>query len=130
MRQPQFLQAHYSGNNELKVVMMVRWMSVLGVCAVLASVPAYGAEPVNVIGGSETSCGKWLVNRERHVFYLDGMWVLGYASGIAVANKRNLLQGTDGEGVWAWMDNYCRTHPLENMLAVADALVWELSAKH
>ncbi len=23
------------------------------------------------------------------------------------------LRGVDAEGVWAWIDNYCHTHPLE-----------------
>ena len=39
-------------------------------------------------------------------------------SGVAGALNDNLFDGKDAQGVWGWVDDYCKAHPLE-MLAVA-----------
>jgi len=38
-----------------------------------------------------------------------------------------LEQKPDAEGLWAWVDNYCGTHPLNSIGQAADALLGELS---
>jgi hypothetical protein len=38
-------------------------------------------------------------------------WVLWFLSGIGFAGIGNPLNGTDTDGIWAWVDNYCRDHP-------------------
>jgi hypothetical protein len=53
-------------------------------------------------------------------------WVLGFASGVAEGyhlgtNRKGFdpLTGIDAQGVWAWIDNYCRTHPLDSVQTAA-----------
>jgi hypothetical protein len=31
------------------------------------------------------------------------------------------LQGTDSDGVWAWMDNYCQANPLAKIVDAGKA---------
>ena len=42
---------------------------------------------------------------------------------------RNLAEGTDADGVFAWIDNYCSAHPLETIYSAAEALVVTLGVK-
>jgi hypothetical protein len=51
---------------------------------------------------------------------------LGFLSGIdATINVTKLspLNGTDAQGVWAWIDNYCQAHPLDKLGDAALAFV-------
>jgi len=31
------------------------------------------------------------------------------------------LNGTDADGVWAWIDNYCQEHPIDRLFIAAEA---------
>lgn len=51
-------------------------------------------------------------------------WVLGFLSGVGyAANQDGIdpLNGVDDQGVWAWVDNYCRNHPLNLVVTAAAA---------
>lgn len=110
-------------------------LTVLAV-VLIALVPTVAAaqvpgEPPNdvIIGGmGSSSCGRWTtVRRERSEGHAWGyeQWLLGYISGVAVGNGHpdvfNPLSGTDLDGVWAWVDNYCRTNPLRLLVEAAGA---------
>jgi hypothetical protein len=58
--------------------------------------------------------------------YLYQQWIVGYLSGVASATSQagmDPLHGTDAEGVWAWIDNYCQAHPLDLMIDAGTAFV-------
>jgi hypothetical protein len=85
------------------------------------------ADTVDVMGAGRSSCGTWMADRAaRGIGAMnDESWVAGYLSGAAVYNASNLLNGVDGNAVWAWMDNYCRAHPLVSINGTVDAFIKE-----
>jgi hypothetical protein len=56
---------------------------------------------------------------------LDLAWVLGFLSGIGSTGIGDPLRQMDADGVAAWIDNYCRAHPIK---AIADAVAEFLGA--
>ncbi len=54
---------------------------------------------------------------------MDGQWVVGFLSGYGLRESSvggfDPLKGMDAEGVWGWIDNYCRERPT--------AKIWEAS---
>jgi hypothetical protein len=44
---------------------------------------------------------------------------LGFLSGIGFTADGDPLAGMDAEGVWSWVDNYCRAHPIEKIAKAA-----------
>jgi hydrogenase/urease accessory protein HupE len=53
-------------------------------------------------------------------------WVLGFLSGVGfAASGLDPLNNMDGEGIWAWIDNYCRAHPIEQLSEATAAFVME-----
>jgi hypothetical protein len=42
-------------------------------------------------------------------------WVVGFLSGVGFVgqNGDDPSDGVDADGIWAWIDNYCRAHPIE-----------------
>jgi hypothetical protein len=48
-------------------------------------------------------------------------WVLGFLSGLGVAGVGDPLNGVDNEGVMAWIDNYCQSHPINRLVDAAKA---------
>ena len=80
-------------------------------------------------GSGLQSCGSWTASRRAYVpggpathaaqTALQEMeWITGFLSGIASQGSLDPLNNVDVQGVWAWIDNYCRAHPLE---AIGDA---------
>ena len=73
---------------------------------------------------SPTSCGGWTAHRRDNTADVPEFWVLGFLSGAAAGSwaspaRLDPLNGVDAEGVWAWIDNYCRTHPLDSLVNAA-----------
>ena len=55
------------------------------------------------------------------------VWTLGFLTGLNFSSlDRDLLGGVDIDAVVAWMDNYCREHPLKNLTQAAFDLLDEL----
>ena len=78
-------------------------------------------------------CGTWTNtpkdSPQREVFR---KWVFGFLSGANWANensKADFLQGTDPEGLIAWVDNYCRSNPLNGLARATQELVYELERR-
>jgi len=97
----------------------------LGLMVAIAAPPA---DAVQVIGVGLGSCGTWTADRAaRDVDEVaDRAWVVGYLSGAAVwGPDLNPLQGVDAQAVWAWLDNYCRAHPLVKIQEAANAFIDE-----
>ena len=45
---------------------------------------------------------------------------------VYVDGETDFLKGNDADGVYAWMDNYCRAHPLDSLPVAAAPLIREL----
>ena len=50
-------------------------------------------------------------------------WVLGFLSGIGFSGKDydNPLRAMDDDGVWGWIDIFCKARPLTNISQAAEA---------
>jgi hypothetical protein len=85
---------------------------------------AGAAEQVDIIGAGNASCGlRTAARRDRHAGYAEA-WVLGFLSAVGVTSSdKNPLRGVDAEAVWAWIDNYCRAHPLERLVESTEAFI-------
>jgi hypothetical protein len=86
-----------------------------------------------VFGQGMNSCGGWTQARQSRSASagLSAQWVAGYLSGLNVEStsldpRDDPLLGTDFDGLMAWIDNYCRSHPLESIAIAADKLMDEL----
>jgi hypothetical protein len=74
--------------------------------------------------GSTKSCYRWLVNRASHDDSDMGSWALGFISGVAVYSEDlNPLNGIDGDGVFFWLDNYCRPRPRATFIEAIRAFI-------
>jgi hypothetical protein len=95
------------------------------------------AQQYMVLGeGRATSCGTWQQERRTRSIALLGSqaWVLGYVTranydGASTGANANLTAGTDYEGLYAWIDNYCRANPLKNIANAAENLVATLQKR-
>jgi hypothetical protein len=87
------------------------------------------------MGMGTGSCGGWTAHRAD---YGDGrpitqnsaaalaemQWVVGFLSGVGYvgSDDDDPLDGMDDpEGVWAWVDNYCRANPINPIERAATA---------
>src|SRR5262245_16180541 len=101
-----------------------------GLLALLALVLCAGnvqaGETWMVTGVGQFSCGHWLQNKPTRSIgpyassynlpaALDEQWVLGFLSAFNYYGNGSgdVHHGTDNEGVYAWIDNYCATHPMD-----------------
>jgi hypothetical protein len=82
-----------------------------------------------VVGVGLDSCDSWtearLTSQGTQAFG-DGQWVLAFLSGVGFMGGdtgNNPLNGVDADGVWAWIDNYCRDHPRVKIGDAAGAFV-------
>jgi hypothetical protein len=82
----------------------------------------------DAIGLGTLSCGRWTTERQdRKAFALE-QWIFGFLSGVGFVgapSETNPLNGTDAYAVLAWMDNYCRAHPLDRIMAAGGKFVLE-----
>jgi len=78
-------------------------------------------------GAGGPSCGKWLAERKGTNWYTMGQWLLGWLTAAGYYNVRGGLRETDSDAATAWVDNYCREHPLDNLVVAPGHLVDELS---
>ncbi len=75
----------------------------------------------------EPDCGQWLAEKTP----TRRAWVLGYVSGLNLSGieKMNVLGATSAEQIYAWMDNYCRQNPLDDVTHGGNKLFFELLAR-
>jgi len=81
-----------------------------------------------VYGVGNHSCGKWLATAHDTDEWFDQLnWVLGWLSAAGYYDVHGSLRKTDSDAIAAWMDNYCRQHPLKTIEDGAADLVRELA---
>jgi hypothetical protein len=83
-------------------------------------------------GAGGVSCGRWLELRpEKNAETVQlRSWVQGYVSGAnGYLQSTDFLADLDAPAIFAWLDNYCRQHPLEKLIEASDALIYELTMR-
>jgi len=85
------------------------------------------ADEVKTLGaGANATCGKWLADRQSGNEFSVSNWALGYLSGAATFSRTlNPLEGLDSDAVLYWIDNYCRSRPLDKFTLALKAFVDE-----
>src|SRR3954468_437721 len=85
------------------------------------------AEQRTVMGSGNLSCGAWTQERRARSPRSQGMeaWVTGYATGQnwATTSQSDFLIKPDAAGMFGWIDNYCRSNPLQTIRAASEALI-------
>ena len=104
---------------------MSRVLLLATILGLSSATPVAAADTVRIIGAGTASCGDWMAKRTASS--VDALqhqqWVLGYLSSVANWTDPDPMKGLDAEAVWAWMDSYCRAHPLATVSKAARAFV-------
>jgi hypothetical protein len=94
------------------------------------------AEDVSIRGPGAASCGAWVQGRSGQDSesisrrFDRESWIMGYITAFNVFVERgDIVQSTDPPGIFAWIDSYCSTHPLQSVADAAFALVAELRSR-
>lgn len=101
---------------------MFRSLTVVFALAMLA--PPARTQGITFFTTGDGSCGEWVEARtESHIH-----WLNGYLSGInsGKGGRTDMLKGVTPSSVSVWMDNYCRSNPLERVSQAANLLASEL----
>ena len=74
------------------------------------------------------SCEAWTSDRNARQSQARELWVIGYLGGTKAsdADNPNFLNGMDGNAIFAWIDNYCKAKPPDNLVTALLALAREL----
>lgn len=82
-----------------------------------------------IFGQGIVSCGAWTQARQSNPQRagLSAQWIAGFLSGInKESDAVDFLEGSDFDGITAWIDNYCKSKPLETIGTAAGQLMLEL----
>ena len=80
----------------------------------------------HIYGAGADSCEKWISTGKRdELFFARANWVLGYLTAVN-RYARTPPKPTGADAVEIWLDNYCESHPLEDLDKAAAILVAEL----
>lgn len=84
-----------------------------------------------IIGAADTSCGKWTEVRANGQSIPMEFWALGYVSGANAftAEGGDFAKGMDAAAIFGWLDNRCRSQPLQLFARAVEALVYELKTR-
>lgn len=86
----------------------------------------------DILSNGQDSCGEFLAGGTQHQ-EVDIEWILGFISGVnamSPAGERMVGRSIrDIEAVTAWVQEYCRSHPLDYMPNAAGTLRVELSKR-
>ena len=95
----------------------------------ICSREAYARAPT-ILGQGTASCGLWTEGSAKPAAAaIAYAWLLGNLSGynvLALSTDEDVGRGIDNEGLTAWMDAFCLSHPLDIIQAAANALLGEL----
>jgi hypothetical protein len=125
---------------------MPKRIFLLALLATVLSLQNAEAKVFWISGAGKESCGAWTkAQAHRPQVGADGLtrvtfadidslhqtsWVQGFltAFNYYTSETGSVEKGTDPNGIFAWIDNYCAAHPLDTIATAATALVTELSA--
>ena len=79
---------------------------------------------------ADWSCQDWMDRRlSKAGLTAPQMWLSGFMTGLASANRVDALAITDAQGVFTWMDKYCVAYPLENISSGALIMFVDLAGR-
>ena len=114
---------------------MRRMIAAAAVALLVGGVGGYvlhGQGRITVLGSGIISCGKWLERRPADdKAGPEGNWVNGYLTGRQDVASMRLTDSQTGDfaGRNAWIDQYCQSHPIDELLEASRALFQALRAK-
>ena len=102
-----------------------------GVAIALAVAAAPAAPEYAMVYGPEPtpSCGTWISVRKNGVNVVARqyeMWVLGLITGMNLRGPSIKSVGPDANALFVWIDQYCASHPLDELLTTTAKLAQEL----
>ena len=108
-----------------------RALAALATVALLVTNSNGIAEPRMQRGIGGYSCGAWTEALQSNSSErpLMGNCVIGYLNGVNMRDSQDILLTTDPDAIVAWMDNYCGSHPLDQVWTGAFHLVEELETR-
>lgn len=132
----------------VRVIVVAVFVGTFFTSSLPVSAADLGLSIQNMSPGS-SSCGAWREARESAgkgntiLVTHDGMslveklgWVGGYMTAmnefVLPTDRgaiRNLMDSTDTQGVYSWIDNYCAAHPLDDLFEATVHLTSELETK-
>jgi hypothetical protein len=76
------------------------------------------------------ACSAWLSQRvSPDGEAIELSWIVGYLSGLAIGFNEDILGSVDNPTLSAWLDKYCRAHPLDSLAVAGQELFVELARK-
>jgi hypothetical protein len=103
---------------------------------VLLLVPAMAvAKTVTVRGEGSARCASWVQEHERNSSRrpVQDSWVLGYVNAVSGALEIPGVEDVSAPfrnmDLVTWVDDYCRSHPDEELIRAADALMRYLALR-
>ena len=92
------------------------------------------AQEQAVLGQGNVSCSSWLENHRSDDVQgaTRTAWILGYITAFNQYGSKpegDVSEGQNTEKMMAWIDNYCRDHPADNVYRASAALVDEFRQK-
>lgn len=107
----------------------MRWIVVGCLVTSIGFGGAGNAYAYRSIGSGNSSCGTWTAEQQQPdsvLAIMDVQWIFGFLSGVGWVAPSGVdpLGGLDGYAVTEWIDNYCRAHPLDNMIKAAAEFVY------
>jgi hypothetical protein len=82
-----------------------------------------------IMGQGTWSCGVWTEARSTKALVLSAANAGVVSDKLITPYGPDILKGKDFEGLMAWVDNFCRAHPLDPIGTAAIALVGELRSR-
>ena len=110
----------------------MRLVAVVMVTLLGASVQASAQRPqYTVVGFGGDSCGTWIEARGKGRSTAMQYWALGFVSGANTfrIEGNDFVKDTDANAIWVWLDNFCRSRPLELFGSAVDQLAVDLKAR-
>ena len=98
-------------------------MNTAALTCIVVALLAAPAHAFTYAGTGTASCGEWTSERRNPYGGAGQQWVLGFLAGAADYGGPDAFDGTDAEGVWAWIDRYCWQNPTDKLLTAAEAFV-------
>ncbi|HYM72167.1 MAG TPA: hypothetical protein VET89_04235 [Stellaceae bacterium] len=104
-----------------------RGIALLAASLALSS-PIYAASEYTILGAGSRPCGAWLQARSQAVPESGVMqsWLLGYITSFNAHNltlTSDIAAGTNADGIFAWVDDYCSAHPIDSVARAAASLI-------
>lgn len=95
---------------------------------------ATSATAGSIQGAGAMPCGKWVTERATGDHHMALAWIMGFMSSynhyVESSPKRNGVFGEiDHNSIALWMDNYCKSNPLESVYSGSYKLIEEMNKK-